>query len=258
MSGSSIHKIVIVGSGNLAFHLAEAFQLAGKEIVAVVARNETEGKTLAQKVSATYISNAQNCPAADLIVLAVSDSAIPEVSKHFSHHQAIVVHISGATAMDALVNEQHGVFYPLQSFTKGKPVNFRETPFLIEGNSPDVARQLTGLGQNISNQVYPASSLDRRYLHLAAVFASNFSNALYGVAEKLMNKNTTLPFSILHPLIQETALKIQQLAPKAAQTGPARRGDEQIMKAQLELLKDQAELQDIYQAISKLIQQNYA
>ena len=188
MSGKSIHKIVVVGSGNLAFHLAETFYKAGKDIVAIVARNELAGQELAKLTGAAYLPSLEKCPAdVDLIVLAVSDTAISTLADGLSLNEAIVVHISGSTPIEVFRHHKnYGVFYPLQSFSKGKAVRFKDIPVLIEGNSAEVSDALIQLGKEISNTVHQASTKDRRYLHLAAVFAANFSNALYAVADEIM------------------------------------------------------------------------
>ncbi len=254
-----INTVAIVGSGNLAFHLADAFLQANKQIAAVVSRNPVYGNVLAKKAGCSYVGRAENCPTdCDLVVLAVSDSAIAEVAARLPQLKSLVVHISGSTPIDVLSRfEQFGVFYPLQSFTRDKAVNFFEIPILVEGNMPNSENKLKLLAHEMSTKVYSASTSDRKYLHLSAVFAANFTNALYGVSSRLMTENTHLPFELLLPLIKETATKLKELSPTEAQTGPARRGDELIINQQLDLLKNQPELQAIYKQLTALIQQTH-
>lgn len=255
MNVKPIQTIAIIGSGNLASHLCSAFMHAQRRVHTVVSRNPIAGRLLATRAGADYVAKVEDCPiSVDLIVLAVSDSAIESVVRRLPENQALVVHISGSTDIDAVDKfEHHGVFYPLQSFTKDKEVNFFEVPFLIEGASEEDEARLSDLGKAISTKVFKASSDDRRYLHVAAVFASNFSNVLYGIAKNILESNTQLPFELLYPLIKETAVKIKDLPPHKAQTGPASRGDKAVMERQLELLKHHREWIQIYHLLSDQI-----
>ncbi len=253
----AIQSVIIIGSGNLASHLTQAFVNANKKVHTVVSRNPIAGRLLATRSQANYVAKVEDCPTdADLILLAVSDAAIEDVAKRMPQTDAIVVHISGSTDIAAVGKfANHGVFYPLQSFTKDKPVNFYEIPFLVEGNSPETENRLLDLGHALSTKVYSASTADRKYLHLAAVFASNFTNSLYEASKRILENNTKLPFDLLFPLIKETSLRLKDLTPVQAQTGPAKRGEKHVIEQQLELLKHQRELTQIYSTITQLIEQ---
>lgn len=253
----AIQSVIIIGSGNLASHLSQAFLAANKTVKTIVSRNPIAGRLLASKVNGSYVAKVEDCPTdTDLIILAVSDAAIESVASRMPETSAIVVHISGSTEMK-VVNRfnNHGVFYPLQSFTKDKQVNFYEIPVLVEANNPQAVAALMELGQALSTKVFQATTGDRKYLHLAAVFASNFTNSLYEASKRILENNTKLPFDLLLPLIKETALRIKDLDPVQAQTGPAKRGEDHVITQQLELLKHQRELTQIYTSITTLIQQ---
>ncbi|MES2628452.1 MAG: Rossmann-like and DUF2520 domain-containing protein [Bacteroidota bacterium] len=253
----TIQSIVIIGSGNLASHLSQGFLTADKTVKAIVSRNPIAGRLLATKAKAAYVAKVEDCPAdADLILLAVTDAAIEDVANRMPETDAIVVHISGSTNIQAVRRfKNHGVFYPLQSFTKDKAVNFYEIPFLVEGNTPENNALLTDLGHALSTRVFSATTTDRKYLHLAAVFASNFTNALYEASKRILENNTSLPFELLLPLIKETAVRLKDLDPVHAQTGPAKRGEKHVISQQMELLKHQRELTQIYDLITNLIEQ---
>lgn len=253
----AIQSVIIIGSGNLASHLSQAFLTANKTVKAIVSRNPIAGRLLATKCGANYVAKVEDCPAdADLVILAVTDAAIEDVANRMPQIPSIVVHISGSTDIHAVRRfENHGVFYPLQSFTKDKQVNFYEIPFLVEGNTPGNSAALLELGHALSTRVYAATTADRKYLHLAAVFASNFTNSLYEASKRLLENNTNLPFDLLKPLIKETAVRLKDLDPVQAQTGPAKRGEKHVIQQQLELLKHQRELTQIYTLVTNLIEQ---
>lgn len=253
----AIQSVVIIGSGNLASHLSQAFQQANKTIRAIVSRNPIAGRLLAGKCGAAYVAKVEDCPMdADLVVLAVTDAAIEDVAKRMPLGEAIVVHISGSTDISAVGRFRHnGVFYPLQSFTKDKLLNFFEVPLLIEGSNPEVEAALLDLGHAVTTRVYAANTNDRKYVHLAAVFASNFTNSLYEASKRILENNTKLPFDLLKPLIKETAVRLKDLDPVQAQTGPAKRKEKHVIAQQLELLKHKNPQTQIYSLITELIEE---
>ena len=167
-------------------------------------------------------------------------------------HGKLILHTSGSTALQLLqkYTGKAGVFYPLQTFSKTKELNFRAVPICIEGASPDITKQVKELAQSISNNVYEVSSEQRRILHLAAVFACNFPNYLYGIAQTLL-ANHQLDFNLLRPLITETAEKVQEQLPADAQTGPAVRNDVSTMSKHLEMLANEPVMKDIYELLSQ-------
>lgn len=247
-------KIVILGTGNLAKHLYSAFAKATNvDVVQVVGRN---GEALQQFSKHSPISNDFNAIAdADVYVIAVKDDVIGEVSKHLSNKQGIVVHTSGAISLKAIQHTNKGVFYPLQTFTKGKTVDFSSIPICIEAEEKQSLETLRTLAASISENVHHIDSEQRKKLHLAAVFVNNFTNYLYGIGEELCLEEG-LSFDLLKPLIMETANKIQTMSPKEAQTGPARRNDIKSMEEHLELLNKQEHI-TLYKLLSQAIKQTH-
>ena len=243
-------SVVLLGTGNLASHLFNAFTASSLVTVAqVYGRNKEHLKPYAKKTEVT--SSLDNLVAADVYILAVSDGAIPEISNALKNSKALVVHTSGATAMKVLVNKRCGVFYPLMTFTKGKALDFSKIPLCLEANSEEDLNYLEKLGNAISNSVSRISTDQRQTLHVAAVMSSNFSNHLYYIAEQLC-KNDAIDFDILKPLLEETTAKINGIPPKEAQTGPAVRNDVTTMQKHLDRLTDKNH-QKIYKLLSESI-----
>lgn len=248
-------RITIIGSGNVATHLAAAFRNAGHRIVQVFSRDAQNAALLAYHVKAEPVNDlAQIDAETDLFVIAIKDDAIGPVAEQLAKFDKLMVHTSGATHMFALeaYSEQVGVFYPLQTISKTREINFSEVPLCIEAATEDVAKQLTQLAQTISNHVYRVDSAQRKILHLAAVFACNFPNFLYNVAQQLLAQHQ-LDFNLIRPLILETAQKAQTSLPASVQTGPAIRRDETTMENHLRLLENQADLQTLYRLLSQAI-----
>lgn len=248
-------RISIIGSGNVATHLAAAFKNAGHKIIQVYSPNYQNAALLAYHVGAIPIDAFEDVTAeTDMFVIAVKDDAIEYVAKHLAVHQKLMVHTSGATDLQTIAkfNYESGVFYPLQTFSKTKEVDFWQVPLCIEGATDATAKQLEQLGQTISNNVQYVSSAQRKILHLAAVFACNFPNNLYTIAQQLLLQHD-LDFSLLRPLILETAQKVQQNVPTLVQTGPAIRNDGKTMMAHLNLLTAEPQFQQLYRALSQSI-----
>lgn len=247
-------NIVVLGTGNLAKHLFQAFSKTDKaQVVQVVGRNQGQLQWFADSVSVSnYFSSILD---ADVYLVSVKDDAIAEVSQALSHKKGVVAHTSGAVPLNAIAVERKGVFYPLQTFTKGKTLDFSTIPICIEGNDNVTLGILEELAKSISEQVYQINSDQRKKLHLAAVFVNNFTNYLYGVGEAIC-MDSNLSFDLLKPLIMETADKVQYLSPKEAQTGPARRGDQNSMQEHLKLLKDKKQI-ELYKLCSVAIEHIY-
>jgi predicted short-subunit dehydrogenase-like oxidoreductase (DUF2520 family) len=193
---------------------------------------------------------------ADIYLIAVSDDAIAEVSKKIKDKKGLIAHTSGSCELDVLVpNQRRGVFYPLQSFTKGKKVDFLEIPICLEAKHHDDFMLLQQLAHLISDKVFHISSEQRKTIHLAAVFVNNFTNHLYQIGSEICAEKK-IPFELLQPLIQETAHKINTLNPHEAQTGPARRGDMTTINNHLGLLENKT-YKEIYSLLSNSIQKDY-
>lgn len=248
-------RISLIGSGNVATHLGAALKNAGHHIAQVYSPNLQNAALLAYHVKAEPVDNIdQISPQADIFIIAAKDDAIPGIAGSLARHQVLTVHTSGATDMNTLQQyvENCGVLYPLQTFSKTREVDFRQVPLCLEASSYEVYLIIRELAQTVSNNIYQVDSQQRRVLHLAAVFACNFPNLLYNMAQQILAGNG-LDFNIVRPLILETAQKVQELLPSQAQTGPAIRRDEQTMAAHLALLAQQPGLQELYKILSQEI-----
>ncbi|MEE9409121.1 MAG: DUF2520 domain-containing protein [Polaribacter sp.] len=226
-------SVVIIGNGNVATHLVDAF---------------LEVDT----VHATQINSRklENIPEADVTIIAVSDDVISEVSAKIKN--SLVVHTSGSFFMENLKNTaRKGVFYMLQTFSKNKEVDFSKVPFCLEAENEQDFQLLEKLANSIGNKIYAINSEQRKALHVAAVFVNNFTNHIYKIGNDICEEHN-VPFEILQPLIKETAAKIETLSPRKAQTGPAIRNDKKTIKNHLDLLN--REQQKIYKMVTKSIQ----
>jgi predicted short-subunit dehydrogenase-like oxidoreductase (DUF2520 family) len=247
-------KVSIIGSGNVAQHLIQAFQLNSQiELVQVVARDI---KKVAHLLDSNRItSDYTQLQEADLYIIAVADDAIAEVSSALPFKNRLIAHTSGTVALDSLnSNNRRAVFYPLQTFSKDKPIDFKSVPICLEAENEKDVQILKQLAHSISNAVYEINSEQRKALHVAAVFVNNFVNHLYQMGNEICDANA-IPFEILKPLIQETANKIVTLSPKNAQTGPAKRNDLKTIAAHEEFLKDENQAA-IYKLLTQSLQNN--
>lgn len=188
----------------------------------------------------------------------MSDHSIAEVAGNIPKGKYIVLHTSGSTSLETLkqFHRQCGVFYPLQTFTKGIKTDWKKIPICIEGSNKSVVEKLQAVAENFGGPIHKINSKKRQQLHLAAVFANNFSNACYNMAATLLSKNK-IDFKILIPLIDQTALKTHFSTPQQLQTGPARRDDQKIIKEHLTLLNDDKELANVYKQISQYIRHHH-
>nr|WP_298927130.1 DUF2520 domain-containing protein [uncultured Allomuricauda sp.] len=249
-----MYSIIILGTGNLAQHLCHSFsEVSSINLIQVFGRN-----TETLKKFSTYAetcSNPNEIKDADVYIIAVKDDAIAKVSQSLTSKKGIVVHTSGAVEMDAIESVNSGIFYPLQTFTKGKAIDFKSIPICIEAKQSSALQVLRILGEAISETVYEITSDQRKKLHLAAVFANNFTNHLYSISEDICLQEG-LPFELLQPLILETAKKVQSITPKEAQTGPARRDDKKSIQNHLSLLKDKKQT-ELYILFSEAIKKVY-
>ena len=246
-------RITIIGSGNVATHLAAALKNAGHRIVQVYSRSMHNAALLAYHVKAEPIDDFNSIdPETDLFILSVKDDAILSMAKELAKFNKLTVHTSGATDLEILaaIIPKAGVFYPLQTFSKEKEIDFWQVPLCIEGVDETVTNELEHLARTISNNVYRINSNQRKTLHLAAVFACNFPNYLYDVARNLLAEND-MKFDLLRPLILETAQKVQDSLPQDVQTGPAVREDESTMANHLQMLKGEPQLKTIYELLSQ-------
>ena len=244
-------RITFIGSGNVATNLAKAFFEHGFEIVQIYSRTINHALELADKVNAGAICDLAKLLPADVYIVAVSDDAIGEVVGQIQAGNSLVLHTAGSVDISALESfPHHGVLYPLQTFTKGKKVDFSQIPFFIEGNSLESLERIRVLATAIFPYVKQLDSDKRLKLHVAAVFACNFLNYLLGVAADLSGEN----FTMLHSLVMETVEKaLSAKHPKEVQTGPALRNDIATLEKHKKILSSHPELQHIYSIISQSI-----
>lgn len=251
-----IKNIVIIGAGNLASQLALALTDKNIRVQQIFSRKMESARELAGKISAGFTNNlTELIRDADLYVIAVKDSAIPEVLENLQMNEdQLIVHTAGSVPMSILegFSTNYGVFYPLQTFSKTRKVNFSHIPICIEANHPANFMKLETLGKQLSGSVNQINSEERKALHLAAVFTNNFVNHLYAIGADILHEKK-LNFELLKPLITETAAKVQELQPLDAQTGPAKRYDNTIIEAQLNLLESQPEYRKIYSFVTESI-----
>lgn len=250
-------SIVFIGAGNLATNLARAMYRKGYNIRQVYSRTEESARTLAEAVGASHTTELSAViNDVDLYIVALKDAALMELLQQITlgKADALLVHTAGSIPMH--VWQKHaarfGVFYPMQTFSKQREVDFREVPFFIEAACREDAEWLKEIASTLSNRVYEATSEQRKSLHLAAVFTCNFTNHMYALAAELLAKYQ-LPFDVMLPLIDETARKVHELEPHEAQTGPAIRYDENVINSHLAMLADDPEMQRLYEEISQSI-----
>jgi predicted short-subunit dehydrogenase-like oxidoreductase (DUF2520 family) len=241
-------QVVFVGAGNVATHLSREFSEAGADIIQTI--RKSAGKQFA-KTSGNDLKTIKT--EADLYFLCVPDDEVAAVAKAMPAVKGIVVHTSGSVPMSVLKKfKSHGVFYPLQSFSKDRKVTVSAYAICIEGSSKQVIEDLMECAGGISKNAYLLDSKQREQVHLAAVFANNFSNHMFVIAENLLRAKK-LPSELLKPLILEGAFKLVDSDAKSAQTGPAKRGDQKTMKRHMEMLKSDEDLYKLYKKLSKLI-----
>ena len=243
-------SVVILGSGNVALQLIRAFlKIDTINLKQVYTRNQEDINTLKDSINTT--NDISLLKQADITIIAVSDEAISSISSHIKN--SFVVHTSGSVDMKSLNNiGRKGVFYPLQSFSKKKLVDFKNIPICLESETNEDLLKLEELVSLLQSKSYILSSHQRKKIHVAAVFANNFSNHMYTIANEICEKYN-IPFDILHPLIEETSNKIKNLTPEKAQTGPAKRNDAETIENHLNLLSEKQ--QEIYLKITQSIQE---
>lgn len=257
-------KIVLIGAGNVATHLGRKLVEVGHEVGQIFSRDLQKAKLLGELLAAAQVTSDLDeiTNQADLYIIAVHDDAIGEVAGHLAKiglDGKLIVHTSGATPMqvfaEAAPGLNHvGVFYPLQTFSKIRQPNFQQIPICVDAQMPEDLMLLQHLGNQLSDQVYHINDEQRATLHLAAVFVNNFTNHLFAIGENIL-KEGNLSFQLLLPLIRETVGKLEDGSPAAMQTGPAIRYDVETIRRHLLQLEGQPGLQEIYQLLTKSIQQ---
>lgn len=259
---SKFYKLAIIGSGNVAWHLARALEDAGHYITDIYSRRLSTGRELARQLYDTNVVNSLDLreSEAEIFIMAISDDNIAEVARKLKiPPYGIVAHTSGTQPLEVLkdYHENIGIFYPLQTFSKGIAVDLREVPICVEAKHRSTENTLLDLGKSISREVYTVHSDDRKIMHLAAVFACNFSNFMLTISEEILEDHE-IDFSLLHPLIVETINKALSVGPQESQTGPARRNDAHTVKLQLKMLRYKPEFRKIYKLLSENLKDYYS
>lgn len=252
---NDIQRIAIIGTGNVGYHLSKAFLRAGLEVVQVVAHSERSAERFSRDVPGPVITVAPSLLAdADVYILAVNDDRIDEAAEALNINGRLVVHTSGSVPMEVLQGKSSriGVLYPLQTLLYGHDIDFHEVPVCVEAARSADARALECLAVRISGNVLRVNSEKRRMLHLAAVFASNFTYHMYTIAADILKRSGLDP-DLLHPLITETVRKSLKHEPGTAQTGPASRQDLKIIEHHLTLLEDDKLFVEIYRLLTDSI-----
>jgi predicted short-subunit dehydrogenase-like oxidoreductase (DUF2520 family) len=253
-------KISIIGTGNVARALAKRISQCGHKIDAIFGRDLNKAAELAQAVNTTALDRLSDLPDdSDIYLLAVKDDAIAKVASAIRTESGILAHTSGATPISIFegIQQNYGVFYPLQTFSAEVETNFEELPICISANNSENEAKLKVLATSICPNVYSISEEQRKGLHVAAVFANNFSNFLFSAAFDICSKES-LDFDMLKPLIRQTLRKIELTDPEKIQTGPARRGDESTISLHMKWLEEHApEYGHLYEVLTEAIIKKY-
>lgn len=251
------NKVVLIGAGNVATHLGDALLRAGCQILQVYSRTEVSASALSKRLGTSYTTSLDDLRCdADVYIVALKDDVLQELLPLIvkGREHALFVHTAGSIPMQIWegIANRYGVLYPMQTFSKQRKVDWNEVSVFVEALQEQDLEMLKELANNLTPKVYEATSEQRKSLHIAAVFACNFSNHMYTLCDLLLSRQG-LPFEVMLPLIDETTRKIHQLRPKDAQTGPAIRYDVNVMNKHLEMLETDKSIQEIYRIISKSI-----
>ena len=255
--------VSFIGSGNLAWHLAPALDNAGHVVREVYSPNPRHAEALTERLYQADVKTSLDFSTSKsrLFVIATSDDAIEEVAMNMVlPDDALLIHCSGGQPLSILqyaAAAHTGVLYPLQTFSKAKRVDFKTIPFFVECSTEESEKQLLAVARSLSQHVRKTTSEERKALHVAAVFASNFPNHMLAIAKSILQANR-LEFDLVKPLIQETMTKALQVGPELSQTGPAFRGDLKVLDSHMEFLREDEQIAEIYRTISQHIMETYA
>jgi predicted short-subunit dehydrogenase-like oxidoreductase (DUF2520 family) len=247
-------KVVIIGSGNTASVLGKKIKAAEHEVLQVFGRNASSVEVLAEALNSQAVTNVNGIHhSADIYIVALADSALPQLHEWLQLDKRMVVHTAAAISKDVLknVSRNYGVLYPLQTLRREQS-HIPEIPFLVDGNTADDLALIEDFAATLSTQVMHADDDMRLRVHVAAVFVNNFTNHLYALADNFCKKEQ-VDFSLLLPLIDETARRIHTLSPQSSQTGPAVRNDEVTIKKHLEVLNAYPHLKKLYETLSESV-----
>lgn len=259
MGEAAPQRVVVLGAGRVATHLAPALVRVGYSLSQVWSRTEESVRQIAEPLGVPYTTDLDSVVTdADIYIVSVADKVLPEVAERLCQRAkktALFLHTAGSIGIEVWQHcsaEHYGILYPLQTFSKERVVDMREVSLFVEASSEETLALTEALARSLSDKVFRADSRRRAQLHIAAVFACNFANAMYDAAYRLLAEEG-IPFEVLLPLIDETAAKVHTLTPREAQTGPAVRGDREVMQRHLEALAGDERLREIYSLISDYI-----
>ena len=247
-------KIVFIGAGNLATRLSQEMHRAGLNVVQVYSRTRESAEALGRRLGCGWTLDPDAIlPDADLYVFSLKDAVLPELISRVKPNDALWVHTAGSIPMDIFAGHvsRYGVLYPLQTFSKQRGTDFSSIPFFLEATREEDLNILRKIARSLTSDIRTLSSDKRKSLHLAAVFACNFTNHMYALAARLLEEQD-IPFEVLLPLIDETAAKVHGLSPREAQTGPAVRYDENVIGKHLDMLSD-TDMKELYRLLSRNI-----
>ena len=251
------HKIALIGSGNVAYSISKALKNKGIEISYIYVHNPDNLYSVERDLNIKATTSYQDLYFCDLIIIAVKDDAIQEVASNLREFDGLVVHTSGIKPVDILGNcARKGVFYPLQTMSKERTIDFSDTPILICSSSPEDLNILKTLASAISGKVYTCSDEQKKYIHLSAVFVSNFVNLMLNIGNEILEDNG-LSVEIMESLIKETIEKTMKLGPGKALTGPAKRGDMTTISCHEALLRNYPAEKEIYKLLTNYILNKY-
>ena len=250
-------KIAIIGAGNTAYTLCKVLKSKEIEPFCVLVRNPEKAEKVREDLGVEVVFSYEKVLESDLAIIAVNDDAISEVAAHLIDYKGLVVHTSGTKPSELLNRSMRfGVFYPLQTMSKTREISFDEIPLLIYANSPDDVEMLSRFAKQFSNKVEFCDDEQRKAIHLAAVYVSNFTNVMLGIGDKLLKENG-LSLDLMRPLVMEMMKKSFEISPEKALTGPARRGDIQTILDHEEMLVNSPKELEIYKVLTNYILEKY-
>ena len=252
-------SIVSIGAGNVAVHLIKELYKKEYPVLMVYSRTIKAARELSEITGSGFTNRIEEIPSdADIYIITLSDNAILQTVNILRGTSAIVVHTAGSIDMSVFNGKisRHGVLYPLQTFTKSRKVDFSSIPLLIEGSDKSTVNILRRIASDLSESVTEVNSQDRKWIHISAVFACNFTNHMLACACDILSQRN-LDAGLIRPLIYETFNKALEDDPGIAQTGPARRNNLQIVNEHISMLRPHPQFQKIYTFVSNAIMEYY-
>lgn len=249
-----IKRVTIVGAGNVGHNFGLAFRQAGYLITEIYSRTQSSAMLLSQALNCNFTTKLNELSdKTDLFIIAVNDDVIPQVLREIPFKNKPIVHTSGSTPLDVFEGlgfDQYGIFYPVQSFSKNDTESLTPIPICVEANNQKNEDLFLSLASSVSGRVYSMDSEKRKALHVAAVFANNFSNHMFHIAHELLSQHK-ISFEVIRPLIEKTAKKLKSDSPVNVQTGPAVRNDRKVIDMHVNYLENQEAYKAIYDLVTQ-------